>query len=72
MAETFDYCLSERILGVGWRTETNNSTRDWDTFYSEAITIHENLNTCKYMKKRVGEGCLVARVTGTEGIGIST
>ena len=59
MTETFDYCLSERILGVGWRTETNKSTRDWDTFYSEAITIHENLNTCKYMKKWVGEGCLV-------------
>ncbi len=59
MAETFAYCLSQRMLGVGWRTEATTNTKDWETYYAEAKTLHDNVNTCKYIKEWVSEGCLV-------------
>lgn len=59
MAETFAYCLSQGILGVGWRTETTTNTKDWETYYAEANTLHDNVNTCEYIKEWVSEGCLV-------------
>jgi len=51
MAETFAYCLSQGILGVGWRTETTTNTKDWETYYAEANTLHDNVNTCEYIKE---------------------
>ena len=59
MADTFAYCLSQGILGVGWRTEITTNTKDWETYYAEASTLHEDLNTCKYIKRWISEGCLV-------------
>lgn len=57
--DAFKYCLEQGILGVGWRTESNISTKDWDIYYGEAVKIHGKLNTCEYIKKWVTEGCLV-------------
>lgn len=59
MATTFDYCLRHELLGVGWRTDSQTNTKDWDEYYNEASSIHENLNICKYIKKWVNEGDLV-------------
>lgn len=59
MQETFEYCLRNGLLGVGWRTESNENTFDWDKYYSEASKIHGNLNVCKYIKKWVNNGDLV-------------
>lgn len=56
--ETFDYCLRQKVLGVGWRTNTNESTKDWEQYLREASTIHENLQVCKYLKKWVKLGDL--------------
>lgn len=59
MQETFDYCRKKGLLGVGWRTESNTNTTDWDKYFTEASKIHDNLNVCKYIKKWVGKDDLV-------------
>ena len=57
--ETFAYCLRQKILGVGWRTDSNESTKDWEQYFREASEIHDNLQVCKYLKKWVSSGDLV-------------
>jgi len=59
MPTTFDYCLKNGILGVGWRTNSNKNTKDWDEYFKEASQIHGNLQICKYINKWVSEGDLV-------------
>ncbi len=60
---TFQYCLDNGLLGVGWRTRsesnTVNRTKSWDDYYQEASQIYDNLDICKYIQKWVGEGDLV-------------
>jgi hypothetical protein len=55
---TFDFCMKEGVLGVGWRTVSNRSTKNWDEYYDEASTTHKDLNVCKYIYKRVNAGDL--------------
>ena len=59
MQETFEYCLRNGLLGVGWRTESHQNTANWDEYFAEASRIHDNLNVCKYIKKWVNSGDLV-------------
>jgi len=59
MEDTFKYCLKNELLGVGWRTETNKNTTDWDEYFNEATEIYDNLNVCQYIKKWVGKDDLV-------------
>ena len=59
MNATFDYCLRNEILGVGWRTTTNRNTKNWEEYFSEASQLHSKLQICKYIKKWVSEGDLV-------------
>jgi hypothetical protein len=59
MKETFEYCLRNGLLGVGWRTEENKNTTDWDEYLIESSKIHDNLNVCKYIKKWVNMNDLV-------------
>lgn len=56
---SFEYCLRHGVLGVGWRTETQRSTKVWDEYYAEASGIHDNLNVCSYIHRRVRPGDLV-------------
>lgn len=58
MQKTFDYCLREGVLGVGWRTSSGRNTCDWDEYYQEASREHENLAVCKYIHKWVAPGDL--------------
>lgn len=59
MSSTFEYCLREGILGVGWRTRSDNCTKIWDEYYHEASQLHNNLQVCKYIHKWVGPDDLV-------------
>lgn len=59
MQETFNYCLRNELLGVGWRTESNENTSEWDKYFAEASKIHDNLNVCQYINKWVSHGDLV-------------
>lgn len=58
MKTTFQYCLDEKLLGVGWRIEGPN-TKDWDQYYREASKTHPDLNVCSYIHKWVSAGDLV-------------
>jgi len=57
--ETFEYCLKNELLGVGWRVSTIKSTRDWNEYFREASRIHNNLSICKYIKDNVHKDDLV-------------
>lgn len=59
MQKTFDYCLREGFLGVGWRTRSGKNTHDWNAYYEEASSEHKNLAVCKYIHNRVRPGDLV-------------
>lgn len=59
MKDAFEYCLNNGFLGVGWQLHSNKNTASWDEYLSEAETIYENLQVCKYIKKWVSAGDLV-------------
>lgn len=56
---TFQYCLDNGVLGVGWRLNEYQHIVEWDKYEGLAAPVHDNLNTCRYIKKKVGEGDLV-------------
>lgn len=56
---TFQYCLDNGVLGVGWRLNEYQHIVEWDKYEGLAAPVHDNLNTCRYIKKWVGEGDLV-------------
>jgi hypothetical protein len=58
MKTTFDYCLKNGILGVGWRTSSNRNTKNWNEYHDEASQEYENLDVCKYIQKWVSPGDL--------------
>lgn len=59
MHTTFEYCLRNNFLGVGWRTTSNRNTKNWDEYFSEASQLYNDLQTCKYIQRLVREGDLV-------------
>ena len=59
MRSTFDYCLKNEILGVGWQINSTRSPASWDDYVQEAEKLYKNLQVCKYMKRWVSEGDLV-------------
>jgi len=59
MKETFQYCLDEGLLGVGWRTKSKKNTKDWKEYFEEAVGIHGKLTICKYIKEWVCKNDLV-------------
>lgn len=59
MKATFEYCLKNELLGVGWRLNSTLNTKVWDEYFFEAEKLYGNLQVCKYIKKWVSEGDLV-------------
>lgn len=57
--ETFEYCLKNNILGVGWQVNSTRSPVSWDAFIKEAKQIHNNVQVLKYIKRWVSRGDLV-------------
>ncbi len=55
---TFQYCLDNSLLGVGWRLNEYRHIVDWTEYEASASQIHDDLNTCRYMKKWISEGDL--------------
>jgi hypothetical protein len=56
---TFQYCLNNGLLGVGWRLSEYRYISDWAEYEAGASEIHNNLSTCRYIKKWVNEGDLI-------------
>jgi len=59
MDTTFEYCLKNSLLGVGWRVPSLRNTNNWDEYFAAASKVHDNLQQCKYIKRWVREGDLV-------------
>lgn len=59
MHTTFQYCLNNGILGVGWRVKSLENTTDWHLYYEKAKVFHGNLNQCSYIKKYIKKDDLV-------------
>lgn len=56
---TFDYCLHHGVLGVGWRTKSQRSTKDWSVYEAEARELHPSLAVCSYIERHVRPNDLV-------------
>jgi len=58
---TFQYCLKNNVLGLGWRIPGKSviRTKDWNEYYRKASKIYDKLNTCQYIQKWVADGDLV-------------
>jgi len=62
MQETFSYCLNNQILGVGWRTDSNKNTKDWNEYYRDALLSgypDSELKICKYIQRWIEKDDLV-------------
>jgi len=59
MWETFNYCLCNGILGVGWRLNSIKNTKNWDEYFKEASQLYDNLSICEYIMKWVKKDDLV-------------
>ena len=61
MPATFQYCLDNGLLGVGWRVDDELiETRDWDEYEPLATQIYgESLQQPRYIRHNVEPGDLV-------------
>ena len=58
---SFDYCLKENVLGLGWQTETQNNDASWEEYESEAAEIYGDgeLSRVRYLRNNLKKGDLV-------------
>lgn len=58
---SFDYCLKESVLGLGWQTESQNSNASWEEYEAEAARIYGSgeLSRLRYLKNNLKENDLV-------------
>lgn len=59
MTGTFDYCLRNELLGVGWRLTSLANTNVSDDYFPDAEKRYGKLHVCRYIKKWVTKGDLV-------------
>jgi hypothetical protein len=58
-AETFDYCLRHKILGVGWKIYPQQQEAEWEEYLKLASKTHPKLNVCHYIKNHIHPGDLI-------------
>lgn len=56
---TFEYCIRNKILGVGWRVDGSLNTTDAETYLKAAEQFGHNTQMVKYIQKYVRPGDLV-------------
>lgn len=59
MKETFQYCLKNNLLGVGWQVNSIQASRNWDEYLREAEGLYGKVQVCKYINSWVKKGDLV-------------
>ncbi|WP_068329876.1 hypothetical protein [Psychrobacter sp. P2G3] len=50
---TFDYCIDNNLLGVGWQVRDVNNTKNWEDYYEKAKEKYGKVNQCAYIHKHV-------------------
>ena len=58
MYATFQYCLANGVLGVGWRVDEINETEKWEV-YERLAAWHDSLQQPRYIYDNVKPGDLV-------------
>lgn len=58
---SFEYCLKENVLGLGWPTETQNNNVAWEEYESEASEIYggSELSRVRYLKNNLKKDDLI-------------
>lgn len=58
---SFDYCLKENVLGLGWQTEKQNNGVAWEEYESEASEIYGSgeLSRVRYLKENLKKDDLI-------------
>ena len=59
MYTTFQYCLANGVLGVGWRVDEINETTDWEVYERLAATWHDSIQQPRYIYGNIKQGDLV-------------
>ena len=59
MAATFQHCLDNCLLGVGWRVDGLPNTTDWDTYEQAAEQEYDSIQQPRYIYNNVEPGDLV-------------
>ena len=59
MDATFQYCLDNDFLGVGWRVVELASTEDWEVYEQAATPKHGSIQQPRYIYNNVHPGDLV-------------
>lgn len=59
MEATFQYCLDNHFLGVGWRVPEFANTRDWGLYESAAEQEHNSIQQPRYIYQNVTPNDLV-------------
>lgn len=50
---TFEYCIDNNLLGVGWQVEDMDNTKNWEDYYEKAKERYGKVNQCAYIHKHV-------------------
>ncbi|MEN6490325.1 MAG: hypothetical protein ABFD66_15840 [Smithella sp.] len=58
---SFDYCLKENVLGLGWQTETQNNNASWEEYETEAVEIYGSgeLTRVRYLRNNLKKDDLI-------------
>ena len=58
---SFDYCLKESVLGLGWQTKKQNNDATWEEYELEAAKIYgmRELSRVKYLKDNLKKDDLI-------------
>lgn len=59
MEATFQHCLDNGLLGVGWRVDGLPNAADWDTYEQAAEQEHDSIQQPRYIYNYVEPGDLV-------------
>ena len=50
---TFEYCLEQKLLGVGWQVQSLDNTQNWEDYHKKAKDKYGKVNQCAYIHKHV-------------------
>ena len=52
---SFEYCLKENVLGLGWQTNSQNNRASWDEYEKEASEKYgsSDLSRVRYLKNNI-------------------
>lgn len=60
--ESFNYCLEGGLLGMGWQSNSQSNSLDWEGYKKSALEngyTERQLASVKYLKKHVKKGSLI-------------